>query len=140
MLTGNATLEEVVLPTPIADLFFIPAGSVPPNPVEILSSKDFSDLISRLHAEYSFIVMDTPPAIGFADARIISPLADAVIMVINHNATSRKAGYLATQMLFSVNAKILGGVLNMSEDSSLKYEGYNLSKYNDYYHKQISSQ
>ena len=140
LLTGNATLEEVVLPTPIADLFFLPAGSIPPNPVEILSSKGFSDLISRLHAEYSFIVIDTPPTIGFADARIISALANAVIMVINHNKTSRKAAYLATQLLFSVNAKILGGVLNMSEESSLKNEGYDYSVYSGYYYNQIPKQ
>ncbi len=127
-------LEEVVLPTPVAGLFFLPAGSVPPNPVEILSSKDFRDLINRLHAEYSFIVIDTPPTIGFTDARIISSLADAVVLVINHNVTSRRSGYLATQLLFSVNAKILGGVLNMSEESSLKYEGYGLNKYYEYYH------
>jgi capsular exopolysaccharide synthesis family protein len=133
LLTGNATLEEVVLPTPIADLFFIPAGFVPPNPIEMLSSKGFSDLISRLRAEYSFIVIDTPPTIGFADARIISALANAVIMVIHHNKTTRKAGYLATQLLFNVNAKILGGVLNMGDDDTLKYEGYTFSKYQDYF-------
>jgi capsular exopolysaccharide synthesis family protein len=140
LLTGSATLEEVVLPTPITDLFFIPAGSIPPNPIEILTSKGFSDLISRLHAEYSFIVIDTPPTIGFADARIISSLTNAVVLVINHNATSRRSGYLATQLLFSVNAKILGGVLNMSEESTLKNEGYDFSKYSDYYHNQIPKQ
>jgi succinoglycan biosynthesis transport protein ExoP len=140
LLTGNATLEEVILPTPIADLFLLSAGSVPPNPIEILSSKGFSDLISRLHTEYSFIVIDTPPTIGFADARIISSLTNAVVMVINHNATSRRSGYLATQMLFGVNAKILGGVLNMCEDSSLNYEGYSFSKYSDYYHNQLPKQ
>jgi len=140
LLTGNATLEEVVLPTPIADLFFLPAGSVPPNPVEILSSKGFSDLLSRLHTEYSFIIIDTPPTIGFADARIISSLTNAVVLVINHNATSRRSGYLATQLLFSVNAKILGGVLNMSKESSLNYEGYGFSKYSDYFHNQLPKQ
>lgn len=140
LLTGNATLEEVVLPTPITDLFFLPAGSIPPNPIEILSSKGFSDLISRLHTEYSFIVIDTPPTIGFADARIISPLTNAVVLVINHNATSRRSGYLATQLLFNVNAKILGGVLNMSEESSLNYEGYGITMYSDYYHNQIPKQ
>jgi polysaccharide biosynthesis transport protein len=137
-LTGNASLEEVVLPTPIADLFFLPAGTIPPNPIELLTSKSFSDLISRLHTEYSFIVIDTPPTIGFADARIISPLTNAVVLVINHSSTTRRSGYLATQLLFSVNAKILGGVLNMSEDKNLNYEGYGLSKYSDYYHDQIS--
>jgi polysaccharide biosynthesis transport protein len=139
LLTGNATLEEVVLPTPIADLFLLPAGSIPPNPVEILSSKGFSDLIRRLHAEYSFIVIDTPPTIGFADARIISSLVNAVILVISHHITSKKSAHLATQMLFSVNAKILGGVLNMTADNSLKQEGYNLTKYNDYYQNNLSN-
>lgn len=133
LLTGNATLEEVVLPTPIGDLFFISAGSIPPNPIEILTSQSFSDLISRLHKEYAFIVIDTPPTIGFADARIISSLVNAVIMVIKHNGTSRKAGNLATHLLFSVNARILGGVLNMSESGNLKYEGYFSNRYKEYY-------
>ena len=133
LLTGNATLEEVIFPTPTPDLFFMPAGSVPPNPVEILSSDGFSELINRLRAEYSFIIIDTPPTIGFADARIISSLVNAVILVISHHITSKKAAHLAAQMLFSVNAKILGGVLNMSDEDSLKYEGYSRKKYYDYY-------
>jgi polysaccharide biosynthesis transport protein len=140
LLTGSGTLEEVVLPTPIADLFVLPAGSIPPNPIEILSSNGFSDLISRLRTEYSFIIIDTPPTIGFADARIISQLTDSVVLVINHNVTSRKSGYLAAQLLFNVNAKILGGVLNMCDKSNLNSEGYNIGKYSDYYHNEIPKQ
>jgi polysaccharide biosynthesis transport protein len=140
LLTGNATLEEVVLSTPLSGLFFIPGGSVPPNPMETLISQGLRDLFNRLHKEYSFIIIDTPPIIEFADARIISTLADAVVLVIHHNKTTRKAGHLATKMLFSVNAKILGGVLNMSEKCSLNYEGYGLSKDSDYYPDQIPNQ
>jgi capsular exopolysaccharide synthesis family protein len=140
LLMGNATLEEVVLSTPLPDLFFIPGGSVPPNPMEILISQGFRDLFHRLRAEYSFIVIDTPPIIEFADARIISSLVDAVILVINHNKTTRKAGQLAAQMLYSVNAKILGGVLNMSEESILNYEGYGFRRYSGYYANQKPKQ
>jgi succinoglycan biosynthesis transport protein ExoP len=139
LLTGNATLEEVVLPTPIPDFFFIPAGSVPPNPVQILSSDGFRELINRVRAEYSFIIIDTPPTIGFADARIISSLVNAVVLVMSQGKTSKKAAYLAAQMLFSVNAKILGGVLNMSDDNSLKHEGYSFTKYNDYFQSNLPS-
>jgi polysaccharide biosynthesis transport protein len=133
LLTGNATLEEVVHSTPLSDLYFIPAGSLPPNPIEILLSQGIRDLLNRLHAEYSFIVIDTPPIVGFADARIISSLVNAVVLVISHNKTSRKAGHMAAQMLFSGNAKILGGVLNMSQNDSLRYEGYLHKSYKDYY-------
>lgn len=136
LITGNATLEEIIRPTAVSNLFFISGGSIPPNPVEILSSQAFSDLINRLRAEFAFVVIDTPPVIGFADARIISSLVNAVILVINHNTTSRKSGYLATQLLFSVNAKVMGAVLNMSEGDSLRYEGYLNKSYYKYYNSQ----
>jgi polysaccharide biosynthesis transport protein len=134
-LSGGATLEEIIRPTKIPNLFLAPAGSVPPNPIPLLASQNFAELLKGLSNDYNSIIIDTPPVIGFADARMISPLVDGILVVFKHHATSREAARLAVQLLSKANARILGGVLNMVRRRKLGYGGYYYGyyKYSQYY-------
>jgi capsular exopolysaccharide synthesis family protein len=123
-LTGGASLDEILCPTRIPDLFFIPAGAVPPNPVQLVTSEAFKDLLQQLGKDFQHIVVDTPPLIGFTDARAISSLSEGVLLVVKHHATSREVIRLAVQLLAQVRAPILGAVLNMAEKEKLGYGGY----------------
>lgn len=132
-LTGSASLEEIIQPTQIPGLYLIAAGTVPPNPVQLLSSQTFLDLQQRLRQEFQHVIFDTPPIIGFADGRVISCLVDGVLLVFKHHATSREAGRLAVRLLDQVNANVLGVVLNMAQPGKFKYGGY--YGYYQYYNK-----
>jgi polysaccharide biosynthesis transport protein len=123
-LTGGVPLDEIIHPTGIPNLFLMPAGSIPPNPIPLLASHNFADLLKDLSKEFQNIIIDTPPVIGFADARMISPLVDGVLMVFKHHTTTREAGRLAIQLLMKANAPILGGILNMVRRRKLGYGGY----------------
>jgi capsular exopolysaccharide synthesis family protein len=132
-LSGNATLEDILHPTQVQDLFLIPAGVSPPSPTELLESQGFEDLILELRRQFQHVLIDTPPIIEFADARVLSGMSDGVVLVVKHHSTSREAAKLAKQLLQQVNARIIGGVLNMSRANRLGYYGYGYYSYYKYY-------
>ena len=130
-LSGNAQVSEIVYPTESDNLFFIPAGTVPPNPTEFMGSRAFTELLAELQGEFQHLIIDTPPIIGFADARALSSLMDAVLVVIKHHSTTRAAGQLTRQLLLQSHSASIGVVLNMVESRKMGYNGY--YKYYDYY-------
>lgn len=114
-LTGSAAKEEIIRPTLVPNLALIPAGPVPPNPVELLTSGLFLELLAELRREFHHVVIDTPPILGFADGRAIAVHTDGVMVVVRHHSTTKDSGRLALNLLAQVNAPILGGVLNMAD-------------------------
>ncbi len=123
-LTGNASLEEVIRPTVVPNLYFIPAGPTPPNPSELFSSAAFKTLLDQLREDYHHIILDSPPVIGFADARSLASNADGVVFVFKHHSTTVDAGRLAVQLIAQNNCRILGGVLSMARRDLMGYGAY----------------
>jgi succinoglycan biosynthesis transport protein ExoP len=134
-LTGSSEWEEIIRPTKAPNLWFIPAGPVPPNPFELLNSEAFKALLDELRREFQHVIVDTPPALGFADARVISKLMDGVLLVMKQNSTPREAGRLTCQLFSQIQAPLLGIILNqVNGHLSGKYELYYHPKYyRDYY-------
>ncbi len=133
-LTGTATLEAILKPTEVDNLFLIPAGPIPPNPAELLNSQAYKNLLQNLRREFHHIIIDTPPTLGFADARVAAFQADGVLLVAKHQSTSREAGRLARQYFTQVNARMLGMVLNQLDTRDLRrHPIYNQKYYNKYY-------
>jgi capsular exopolysaccharide synthesis family protein len=133
-LTGNASLEAILRPTEVNNLFLIPAGPIPPNPAELLNSQAYKNLLQNLRRQFHHIIIDTPPTLGFADARVAALQADGVLLVAKHQSTSREAGRLARQYFTQVNARMLGVVLNQLDTRDLgRHAIYNQKYYNRYY-------
>lgn len=130
-LSGNAEFGDGLIQTSgIENLDIIASGPVPPNPAELVSSYRFQDLLHGLYPLYNFIIIDTPPVLGMADPLIISQQADGVIMVVRSGQTPKEAVQEAKRLLISVNAKILGVVLNSVDQAAMKYSYYyNYYKY-----------
>jgi succinoglycan biosynthesis transport protein ExoP len=121
-LTGNATLEEVLRPTAIPNLSIITVGATPPSPSNLLNSDMFKKLLTQLRQQFRHIILDTPPVLGFADARFISPLTDGVLLVTKYQSTHKSTGRLANQLLSQ--APVLGAVLNSVGVHGQTYGGY----------------
>ena len=137
LLSGGASLAEILQPTQVPDLFIIPAGTIPPSPVQLLTSAEFMDLLKDLKQDFHHVVIDTPPVIGFTDARAISSLAEGVLLVAKHHSTSREALRLTMQLLGQVKAPLLGAVITMAQRDKLSYGGYYAYyKYHSHYYKQ----
>ena len=94
------------------------AGEIPPNPAELLNSERMARLLEKLRELYDYIVMDLPPVGAVADAQTVSRLADGMIIVVRENNCPRQVlDDCVTQLRF-VNAKILGFVMNGSEEGT----------------------
>jgi capsular exopolysaccharide synthesis family protein len=136
-LTGNCSIDEIVKPTDVPNLYFLPAGPTPPNPNDLLASEAFIRMLEILRKEYQHVVIDSPPVIGFADARTLSVRSDGVVLVFKHHSTTREAARLAVQMLSQSNSQILGGILTMVKKNRMGYGAY--YGYYKYYHKYYKS-
>jgi capsular exopolysaccharide synthesis family protein len=136
LITGNVIYEEAIKPTPVPNLFIMTAGTIPPNPANLLGSKAFEDIIGRLHNEFQQIFIDSPPILGLPDSRILSSVVDSVIMVVRHNYTPRETARLSRQSLKQVNADMIGIILNQAAFHKRGYGGYYYyyKKYHHYYY------
>lgn len=136
-LSGNEEFSSsLIRNTRIPGLDIMSSGPLPPNPAELLSSYRLRDLIAGLYPLYNFIIFDTPPLLGLADAAITSTQTDGVILVVKSGETPKEAAHQAKKILESVNAKVLGVVLNAINESDLKY-GY--SSYYQYNYQNYTS-
>ena len=138
VLTGSATVQQTITTSPILpNLFIMPAGTPPPNPAELLASSNMRDLIVQLRELYDHIVIDTPPTLSVTDAVVLSPRADATILVIRSGQTTKPALRRARDILMQVNAHVAGVLLNAVDLTSPDYYYYYeyQGKYGQYYHE-----
>src|ERR1700687_3584827 len=139
VLTGSATLQQTITTSPILpNLFIMPAGTPPPNPAELLASSNMRDLIVELRGLYDHIVIDTPPTLSVTDAVVLSPRADATILVIRSSQTTKQALRRARDILTQVNAHVAGVLLNAVDLTSPDYYYYYeyQGKYGSYYQEE----
>ncbi len=113
------------------ELDFIPSGAIPPNPVELLNSKIFSDYLTRLRETYDMVIIDSPALVGFADPLVLGRLADGTLVVIRNEQTARPAAKHGCDMLFQVGANLLGAVIN---DFKIRKGSYYYGKYYAYHY------
>ena len=141
VLTGSATLETAITRSPILpNLDVLPAGTPPPNPAELLASTNMRDVLQELRGQYDHIVVDTPPTLSVTDAVVLSPRADAIVLVIRSGQTTKQALRRSRDILTQVNAKVSGVLLNAVDLSSPDYYYYYeyQGKYARYYRDDAS--
>ncbi len=139
VLTGSATVQQTIVASPILpNLFIMPAGTPPPNPAELLASSNMRDLVLELREQFDHIVIDTPPTLSVTDAVVLSPRADATILVIRSGQTTKQALRRARDILMQVNAHVAGVLLNAVDLSSPDYYYYYeyQGKYGAYYQEE----
>jgi len=112
MLAGRAGPEAVVGIAALQDLSVLPAGTIPPNPQELLGRQDFSRLLQSLGEEFDVIIIDTPPASRCADAHTVAVRAGAALIVARQNRSSVPQMAQLTQGLREFGVTLVGSVLN----------------------------
>lgn len=91
---------------------FIPAGQIPPNPVELLSSEKMKNLLERLSANYDYIFIDSPPVTVVTDAASMASFVNGYVIIIRHNYTIHELLEKERNALVFAEAKILGYMIN----------------------------
>ena len=142
VLEGAVEVEDAVFQDPDTGLHVLMTrGSERSNSInaaDVLSSKKFEELITKLTQMYDLVILDTPPVLVVTDARIISKLADAVVYAVRWDETPRGAVLEGLKELKNIDAPMAGVVMtliNEEKASRYSYEGYSYYKgrYKDYY-------
>lgn len=112
VLAGLSTVDAVIKRNEKYGIDCITAGQIPPNPVELLSSKAMEELLDVLCEKYDYIFIDSPPVTVVTDAASMSKFVDGYIVLIRHNYTIHELLEKTRQTLNFAEGKILGYIIN----------------------------
>jgi capsular exopolysaccharide synthesis family protein len=124
VLAGSVLLKDALQHiADVPNLTILPASPVPAlNPGELVASERMGMILRELRQHFDYVLIDSPPVIPYADARWLSSLSDAVVLVARCGSTTRRAIAWTTEMLNDAQAPILGVVLNAVDLKSKYYE------------------
>jgi Mrp family chromosome partitioning ATPase len=114
-------VPDVAIPTETDNLYLIPSGPVPVNPIALLESPNMELLLTILKLHFDFILIDTPPLGTAADSLVLADKVDACIMIINCGKTRRHQATWAKRILRDVGTNVFGVVLN---NCMIEVDGY----------------
>jgi receptor protein-tyrosine kinase len=132
VLSGAASLSEVLQETHFPRLTVLAAGSTPPNPSELLSSNTAKNLISELRARFDYVIIDTSPLLAVTDGAILAANADGALMVARFGETKREQLAHSVKNLEDVGASLLGVVFTMLPPRAEGSYGYRYNYYGSY--------
>ena len=132
-LSENATLNEIIRPSELESLNIITAGTLSPNPSELLGSKRMIDFLSDMRGKYDVIILDSATAIAVTDTEILSRLVDTYMVVVSPDLTQLNLVEKAIQLMQNDHSLFLGTILNKFSykagyDSYYKYFSYSGKK------------
>lgn len=106
------TLDEVIFPTQIENLFVILSGPVPPNPAELIELPKMEELINELKERFEFIVLDTPPVVYVADSLLLAKYTDLNLFVLRQNYSPKNVIKVIDEIFRSGKMKNMGIIIN----------------------------
>ncbi|TFH30121.1 MAG: polysaccharide biosynthesis tyrosine autokinase, partial [Deltaproteobacteria bacterium] len=112
VLAGDEPLGKALHATGIENIALLTAGTIPPNPAELLSSGSMRDLLARARASYDTVILDAAPVIPVTDAALLTALTDLVVVVVEAGRIPDNALKRMKELLQSVQAPVAGFVLN----------------------------
>ena len=130
---ADDVLHAMVKQTDISDLYLLPSGTIPPNPIELLNSEMMNQLLELAKSEYDVIVIDSPPVRAVADPMILANIVDAIVYVFDITKTRRFDILTGIRHLTEAfPTKKVGVVCNMINPKHAKSYGY-YSRHGTYY-------
>jgi tyrosine-protein kinase Etk/Wzc len=112
-LFKNVTMDEIIRPTKLANMSYITSGTIPPNPSELLGSKQMIEFINELGELFDIVIIDSPPFVSVTDSEILFNITDGTILVSRANLTPIDAFLKTYRRLYKLNrSNLLGCVLN----------------------------
>lgn len=133
ILGGMSDLETAIQETKFKHLNIIFAGTVPPNPAELLGSEEMKNLLDTVSESFDYILLDTPPINIVADALALTPIIDGVVVVVKQGETKHPELMHVLSSLEFAKSKVLGIILyGVERKNNFRYSKY---KYKNYYGK-----
>ena len=123
-----APTEAFCQPTPVPGLFIIPSGKGSEEPSGLLHSVRFRTLLDRLTTEFDFVLIDSPPMLHMADARILAGMSNGVILVFRARVTDIETAAASRDLFLDDHVRVIGTILNdfdpSKEGKSQYYQSY----------------
>lgn len=122
VLTGQESLEGLLVDVGVPNLAVMTAGRRPPNPAELLAD-GIAHLVGASMGTFDLLVVDGPPVLAVADSLEISRVVEATLLVVAHGLTGRRAVAETGRRLSLVGGNLVGAVINVAPPE-LDYYGY----------------
>jgi capsular exopolysaccharide synthesis family protein len=133
-LSGEvASVEELIIKTPIENLDLLSRGKKSFTRFEALSSPLFRNMMGNLRRQYDRIIIDNPPLLGLADALMVSGAVDGMVLVVRADSTTQRDARAALEIIQGAHTPIYGFVLNGVDLSKMENYYYYTSYYPKYY-------
>ncbi len=123
-------INRIFKDTNIENLAILPAGSLPPNPAELMGSEKMLKFLENLRPNTDIVIIDSPPIMAVTDPVVLATRVDGVLLVVRPGLTKLAAAIHAVEQLRQVGANVLGVILNDVENKGALYSQY----YKDYYY------
>lgn len=123
-LTTELMLEDVILQTPVDNLYFMPSGILPADAAGILNSRRMSELIQDVKQRFDLVLVDSPPILGVSDASVLASEVDLTMIVVQHRKLPRNMLLRVKHAVENVGGNVIGVVLNnvdVRSDSQYQY-------------------
>jgi capsular exopolysaccharide synthesis family protein len=114
VLSGGASLNEVLQKTQFPGLTVLTSGAIPPNPSELLGSQSAKNLVSEMRAQFDYVIIDSSPLLAVTDAAVLAANSDGVLIIARYGQTKREQLTHAVGNLADVGAKVLGAVFSLT--------------------------
>jgi capsular exopolysaccharide synthesis family protein len=111
-LIGRSNIEDIVFPSEVENLYFMPSGPIPPNPAELLGSSKMDELITWARQNYDYVIIDSPPVAIVSDAFLIARFTDANLFVVRYGYSSREVLNLINDIYKHQEIRNLALVIN----------------------------
>ena len=134
LLSHQDTVEDIIYATNYPNFHIIYAGTMPPNPAELLGGKYFKRFLQAVRKVYDYVIIDTPPLGSVMDAAVIADECDGSIMVLESGVISYRFAQEVKDQLQRSNCPVLGVILNKVDMSKQGYYGKYYGKYHGKYY------
>lgn len=138
-LAGHEKLEDVLYETNIDNLYFIPIGRDVSNPMPLLDTCYFSELLNTLVRNFDLVLVDAPPIGLVIDAAEIAQSCDGAVFVVEYNKTRRREVLGARQQMEQANCPIVGCVINKMKFDTLSAKKYYSKSYYNHYNNEYNA-
>jgi capsular exopolysaccharide synthesis family protein len=140
VITKRAKLDDAIIKTEIDNLYVIPAGSLPPNPSELLGSATMKEIFEELLTKFDKVFFDAPPLMAVTDAALLGAITDGVLLIARAGVAQKEVVSHLKQEMNNSNIRIIGTVLNdvNPKNTSSGYYYYYQRYYFDKYYGEES--
>ena len=134
-LAGYCELDQAIYQTDKEGAYIIPTGDTVANPLPLLDSPDFGQMMEQLSKNFDYVIVDAPPVGVVIDAAVIAKNCDGAVFVMEYGKRSKREVVDAVQQLEQSGCPVLGCVINMVTVKSLAEKSYYKKYYSGHYSK-----